>query len=122
LNDGPDIQRKPAASTGLAGFAFEAGGVVPIAEPEIYGDEPPQESPPRRLDAAQLLDTILDGARSNDEIAANVIILAMLLKRPTAPATMSQFAARLDVSRTTGRRIWTAIFQSLQAKLKVFGH
>ena len=121
MNDGPDIQHKPPASTGLPGYAYEAGGVVPIAEPEIYGDEPPQESPPR-LDTAQLLDVILDGARNNDEIATNVLILAMLLKRPTAPATMSQFAARLDVSRTTGRRIWTAIFQSLQAKLKVFGH
>jgi hypothetical protein len=69
-----------------------------------------------------LLDTILDGTRSNDEIAANALILGMLLKRPAAPATVSEFAARLDLPRTTARRIWTAVFQSLQAKLKVFGH
>jgi len=104
---------------------FEADGrPVPIVEPDIYFDDPPDDTEPAppRLNTSQILETILHGARNPFEISAKAVVLGMLQGCPSAPKTQTEFAALLGISRTTGQRLWARLFECLQADLAVFGH
>jgi hypothetical protein len=104
---------------------FEADGrPVPIVEPDIYFDDPAAaaDTTASRFDLDQTLDLLLTGARDRDEIAARVLVLSMLLNRPAAPKTMTQFALWLDIPRTTAQRKWASILQCLQAQISFGGH
>jgi hypothetical protein len=104
---------------------FEADGrPVPIVEPDIFFDDPPAaaaDTTANRFDLDQTLDMLLVGAHDCDEIAARVLVLAMLLKRPAAPKTTMQFALWMDIPRTTAQRKWAAILQCLQAQISIGG-
>ena len=103
---------------------FEADGrPVPIVEPDIYFDDPPAaDTNASHFDLDQTLDMLLTGARDRDEIAARVLVLAMLLNRPAAPKSATQFALWMDIPRTTAQRKWASILQCLQAQISFFGH
>lgn len=118
MSDAPDNPHAPPG--------FEADSrPVPIVEPDIYFDDPPAgdaDAPASRFDIEQTLDMLLVGAHDRNEIAARVLMLAMLLKRPAAPKSMTQFALWLDIPRTTAQRKWASILQCLQAQISFFGH
>ena len=104
---------------------FEADGrPVSIVEPDIYFDDPPAaaaDTTASRFGLDQILDMLLTGARDRDEIAARVLMLSMLLKRPAAPKNMMQFALWMDIPRTTAQRKWASILQCLQAQISIGG-
>ncbi|HEY5233675.1 MAG TPA: hypothetical protein VIK35_09095 [Verrucomicrobiae bacterium] len=105
---------------------FEADGrPVPIVEPDIYFDDPPDDDADTnasRFELVQTLDLLLVGAHNREEIAERVLVLSMLLKRPAAPKSMTQFALWMDVSRTTAQRKMASIIQCLQAQISFCGH
>ncbi len=94
---------------------------VPAVEADIFFDDPPAAPPPFALDSDQLLDLLITGARDTKDVAARVLVLAMLAKRPAAPKSGAAFAAWLDIPETSGRRFWRAVFQCLQGELKDSG-
>jgi hypothetical protein len=102
-------------------FAFDAfadasdGQRGPIIETTATDSAP-------HLDASQLIETILHGARNPAEIAALTTICGNLLGCPSAPRTATEFALALDIPRSTGQRLWARLFEYLQGELKVFGH
>lgn len=98
-------------------FAFDTfadasdGQRGPIVEAEIATDEAP------RIDAEQLLDALITGAKNTKEVGQRAVILAFLLKRPAAPQSKTALAALLGVSRPTGDKLLTVISQCLQREL-----
>jgi hypothetical protein len=108
-------------------FAFDA--FADASEPTPAGDgqrapiiEATATDSAPHLDARQLLETILHGARDKHEIAAFAAICGNLMGCPSAPRTSTEFAALLDIPRSTGQRLWARLFEYLQGELKVFGH
>jgi hypothetical protein len=104
---------------------FEADGrPVPIVEADIFFDDPPSsdgDTNVNRFDLDQTLDLLVTGAHDCDEIAARVLVLAMLLKRPAAPKSTTQFALWMNIPRTTAQRKWAAILQCLQVQISIGG-
>lgn len=121
----PSIQHK-ASFKNEAGFAYEDGERVPIVGAEIFTDEASasgesaQLAPPH-LDASQLLETIIHGARDMKEIAARALVLAMLLKCESAPKTATEFSLALDIKRTTGQRLWARLSSICKGNWRFLG-
>lgn len=109
MKNDADIQHKAAFKGGA--FAFENGARVAFVDPFF---EQVSEEVDDRPDAAQLLDIILDGASGPEEIAGRALVLAMLLKRPSAPQTQTEFAVLMNMPRTSGQRFRAHILQCLQ--------
>lgn len=99
----------------------DEGAPVPSVEADVFFDDPPDAAPRCKMDSDQLLDLLITGARDTKDIAARVLVLAVLAKRPAAPKTQKAFADWLNLPETSGRRLWRAVFQCLQGELQDSG-
>jgi hypothetical protein len=98
------------------GYGFDADGrpVRVVWDDNNFDDPPPETDSAAVIDAGQLLDLLIDGARDHHEIASRAAVLAMLMKRPSAPQTMAEFALLVDMPRTSAQRYWARVFQCLK--------
>lgn len=97
---------------------YADGAIVPVTHPDIFFDDPPGPNEALRgIDTSQLLDLLITGAIGTEDIGARALVVAMMVKRPVAPKSKSEFALWLNVSPPTARKIFSSILQCLRSEI-----
>ena len=109
MHNGPDIQHRAKTKGDLS---FESGRPVPITEPEIYFDDPPEqpEAAEERggMTLVQFIDSVMKGRPSLEEIGASVVLISFIKKDCLyRPKSLRELAVWLDCSHPTASRKFT---------------